>query len=99
MAPIVPHWAEELWHAALGREGSVHSEAWPEFDPEMAKADEIEIAVQVNGKVKARIMVAADAPEDEVRAAGLAAVESAIAGKEVKKAIVVPGRLVNVVAK
>jgi len=65
----------------------------------MAKADEIEIAVQVNGKVKARIMVAADAPEDEVRAAGLAAVESAIAGKEVKKAIVVPGRLVNVVAK
>ena len=99
MAPIAPHWAEELWHAALGHEGSVHSEAWPAFDPEMAKADEVEIAVQVNGKVKARIMVAADAPEDDVRAAGLAAAESAIAGKEVKKAIVVPGRLVNIVAK
>lgn len=99
LAPIAPHWAEELWHAVLGRETSVHSEPWPEFDPELAKADEVELAVQVNGKVKARITVASDAPEEEVRAAGLAAVESAIAGKEVKKAIVVPGRLVNVVAK
>ena len=99
LAPIAPHWAEELWHAALGHTDSVHSQAWPAFDPEMAKADEVEIAVQVNGKVKARIMVAADAAEDDVRAAGLAAVESAIAGKEIKKAIVVPGRLVNIVAK
>ena len=99
MAPIAPHWAEELWHTALGHDGSVHSELWPEFDPALTKSDEIELAVQVNGKVKAHITVAADAPEDEVRAAGLAAIEKALAGKTVKKAIVVPGRLVNVVAK
>ena len=59
----------------------------------------VELAVQVNGKVKARIVVPADAPEDEVRAAGLAAVAADLEGKDVKKAIVVPGRLVNVVAK
>ena len=99
LAPIVPHWAEELWHAACGHDDSVHEQPWPDFDPEKAKAEEVELAVQVNGKVKAKIMVAADAAEDDVRAAALAAVEGAVAGKEIKKAIVVPGRLVNVVAK
>ena len=99
MAPIAPHWAEELWHAVLGREGSVHTQPWPEFDPNQAKADEVELAVQVNGKVKAKIMVAANAAEDDIKAAGLAAVEAALAGKDVKKVVVVPGRLVNVVAK
>ena len=99
MAPIAPHWAEELWSAVLGREGSVHTQLWPEFDPEQAKADEVELAVQVNGKVKAKIIVAADAAEDDVRSAGLAAVEQALAGKDVKKVVVVPGRLVNIVAK
>ena len=83
----------------LGREGSVHTQLWPEFDPEQAKADEVELAVQVNGKVKAKIIVAADAAEDDVRSAGLAAVEQALAGKDVKKVVVVPGRLVNIVAK
>ena len=99
MAPIAPHWAEELWSAVLGREGSVHTQPWPEFDPEQAKADEVELAVQVNGKVKAKITVAADAAEDDVKAAGLAAVEAALAGKDVKKVVLVPGRLVNIVAK
>ena len=99
MAPIAPHWAEELWSAVLGREGSVHAQPWPEFDPEQAKADEVELAVQVNGKVKAKITVAADAAEDDVKAAGLAAVEAALAGKDVKKVVLVPGRLVNIVAK
>ena len=99
MAPIAPHWAEELWHDVLGREGSVHVQPWPEFDPEQAKADEVELAVQVNGKVKAKITVAADALEDDVKAAGLAAAEKALEGKDVKKVVVVPGRLVNIVAK
>ncbi|WP_449315032.1 leucine--tRNA ligase [Rubneribacter sp.] len=99
LAPIAPHWAEELWQGVLGHEDSVHVQPWPEFDPEQAKADEVELAVQVNGKVKARITVAADAAEDDVRAAGLAAVEAALAGKDVKKVVVVPGRLVNIVAK
>ena len=99
MAPIAPHWAEELWHDVLGREGSVHVQPWPEFDPEQAKADEVELAVQVNGKVKAKITVAADAAEDDVKAAGLAAAEKALEGKGVKKVVLVPGRLVNIVAK
>ena len=99
LAPIAPHWAEELWQGVLGHGDSVHVQPWPEFDPEQAKADEVELAVQVNGKVKARITVAADAAEDDVRAAGLAAVEAVLAGKDVKKVVVVPGRLVNIVAK
>ena len=99
LAPVAPHWAEELWHAVLGKDGSVHTQPWPEFDPEQAKADEVELAVQVNGKVKAKIMVAADAAEDDIKAVGLAAVEAALEGKDVKKVVVVPGRLVNIVAK
>ena len=98
MAPIAPHWAEELWHDALGNEGSVHDQPWPEYDPELAKADEVELAVQVNGKVKTKITVAADAEEDTIREAALAAVSNALAGKEPRKVIVVKGRLVNIVA-
>ena len=99
LAPFAPHWAEELWTTVLGHDDSVHTQAWPEFDPAAAKAAEVELAVQVNGKVKAKITVAADAAEDEVRAAALEAVASATEGKDVKKVIVIPGRLVNVVAK
>ena len=98
MAPIAPHWAEELWHEALGGEGSVHDQPWPDFDPEQAKSDEVELAVQVNGKVKTKIVVAADAAEDAIREAALVAVSNALAGKEPRKVIVVKGRLVNIVA-
>jgi len=98
MAPIAPHWAEELWHEALGGEGSVHDQPWPDFDPEQAKSDEVELAVQVNGKVKTKIVVAADAEEDAIREAALVAVSNALAGKEPRKVIVVKGRLVNIVA-
>ncbi len=98
LAPIVPHWGEELFHEALGLEGSVYNEPWPEFDAEEAKSDLVEIAVQVKGKVRARIMVSATASKDELEAAGLEAVRSQIEGKTVRKVIVVPGRLVNVVA-
>ena len=99
LSPICPHWSEELWHTVLGHEGSVHVESWPEFDPEKAKADEVELAVQVNGKVKAKITVAADAAEEDVKAQALEAVSQAIEGKDVKKVVVVKGRLVNIVAK
>ena len=99
MAPIAPHWAEELWHEVLEHEDSVHEQAWPTFDPEQAKADEVELAVQVNGKVKSKISVAVDAPEDEVREAALAAVSRTLEGHDVKKVIVIAGRLVNIVAK
>lgn len=100
LAPIAPHWAEELWQTALGHaDSSVHAQAWPEFDPDQAKANEVELAVQVNGKVKAKIVVAADAPEEDVKAAALEAVKRAIEGKDLKKVVYVAGRLVNIVAK
>ena len=99
LAPMAPHWAEELWQDVLDNETSVHKEAWPEFDPNAAKASEVELAVQVNGKVKAKITVASDAAEDAIRETALEAIADATAGKGIKKVIVIPGRLVNVVAK
>ena len=98
LAPICPHWGEELFHEALGRTTSVYNEPWPTFDPEQAKSDEIEIAVQVKGKVRAHINVPADATKEQLEAAAREAVAQQIAGKTVKKVIVVPGRLVNIVA-
>ena len=99
LAPMAPHWAEELWQDVLDNETSVHKEAWPELDPNAAKASEVELAVQVNGKVKAKITVASDAAEDAIRETALEAIADATAGKDIKKVIVIPGRLVNVVAK
>lgn len=99
LAPMAPHWAEELWQDVLDNETSVHKEAWPEFDPNAAKASEVELAVQVNGKMKAKITVASDAAEDAIRETALEAIADATAGKDIKKVIVIPGRLVNVVAK
>ena len=98
LAPICPHWAEELWHKALDQEGSVYNAAWPEFDAEAAKADEVEIAVQIKGKVRARITVSASASDEEVGALAREAVSEQLAGKEIKKVIVIKGRLVNIVA-
>lgn len=99
LAPIVPHWAEELYHAVLGNEESVHLSAWPTWDPEKAKADEVEIAVQVCGKVRAKVVVSASASDAELQEAAMSAVARDIDGKNIVKVIVVPGRLVNVVAK
>ena len=98
LAPICPHWAEELYHEALGLTGSVYNEPWPTFDADQAKAATVEIAVQVLGKVRGRIDVAADATKVELEAAAREAVADLIAGKTVRKVIVVPGRLVNIVA-
>ena len=99
MAPIAPHWAEELWHTVLEHEDSVHDQPWPEFDPELAKADEVELAVQVNGKVKSKIMVGAEEDEEPIKEKALEAVSRALEGLDVKKVIVIKGRLVNIVAK
>lgn len=99
LAPIAPHWAEELWHKALGNTTFVHEQSWPTFDPEKAKADTVELAVQLNGKIKAKIVVAADAANDAIEAEALSAIAADLNGKDVKKVVVVPGRLVNVVAK
>lgn len=99
LAPICPFACEELWHAALGREGSVYTAPWPEFDAAEAAADEVEVAVQVLGKMRARVMVPAGADAAAMQAAAEAAVAKHIEGKTVVKAICVPGKLVNLVVK
>lgn len=98
LAPIIPHWAEELSHEALGKDTPVYHQPWPEFDPEQAKSNTVEIAVQLKGKVRARIEVAADASEEELTAAATEAIANQLEGKEIRKVIVVKGRLVNIVA-
>jgi leucyl-tRNA synthetase len=98
LAPYAPHLAEELW-SALGHKDTLAYEPWPKFDAELAKADEIEIPVQVNGKLKAKLMVPAETDEKGLEAAALAdaKVKEQIAGKTVKMIKVVPRRLVNIV--
>ncbi|HYH63771.1 MAG TPA: leucine--tRNA ligase [Urbifossiella sp.] len=98
MAPYAPHAAEELWRA-LGRGPTLAYEPWPEFDPALTKADEIEVPVQVNGKLKARLKVPAEVSDAELETTALAdpTVQAAIAGKTVKLVKVVPRKLVNVV--
>jgi leucyl-tRNA synthetase len=98
MAPVTPHVAEELW-ARTGRPYSIHRQSWPEFNPELAKEDLIELAVQINGKTRAKINVPPDIDAETAKAQALAAegIEKYIDGKPPKKVIYVPGRLVNIV--
>ncbi|MEE8337050.1 MAG: class I tRNA ligase family protein, partial [Dehalococcoidia bacterium] len=98
LAPLCPHIAEELWERT-GGEYSVHQQSWPQADAELARSETVEIAVQVNGRVRARVHVAAEADEATVRAAAEseAAVVQFTAGKEVRRVIYVPGRLLNIV--
>ncbi|HLR39373.1 MAG TPA: leucine--tRNA ligase [Jeotgalicoccus sp.] len=99
LSPVVPHIAEELW-SKLGGTDTVTYEAWPTFDEEKTKDDEVEILVQVLGKPKARIMMSADLSKEEVEKQALENedVKKEIEGKTVRKVIVVPGKLVNIVA-
>ena len=99
LAPICPHWSEELWHAQLGQEGSVYNAPWPEFDPELAKADEVEVVVQVCGKVRAHVSVPRGVGRDVLEQAGREAVSKLLEGKTVVKVIAVPDKLVNIVAR
>jgi leucyl-tRNA synthetase len=99
VAPFAPHIAEELW-SRLGHAQSLAYEPWPAYDEALAKDDEVEIAVQILGKVKTRITAPADADERALEEAALAddKVQALLAGKTVRKVIVVKGRLVNIVA-
>ena len=97
LAPIAPHFCEELWQTVLDRSGSVHHERWPGFDAELAVADRIEYAVQINGRVRAHIMLDADISEEEAGEAALQAVAEQLAGREVQKLVVVGGKLVSIV--
>jgi len=98
LSPTVPHVCHELWHA-LGHESAPVNEAWPAFDASALDQDMVEIVVQVNGKLRGRISVAADADSDAISETALADenVKRFIADKTIRKTIVVPGRLVNVV--
>ena len=100
LAPFAPHFAEEQW-SLLTNKYSVFTEAWPEFDAKALVKDEVEIAIQINGKIKARINVASDLNEEGIKSAALAdeAVLAATEGKTIVKVIVIKGRLVNIVVK
>ncbi|MCE5204097.1 MAG: leucine--tRNA ligase [Actinomycetia bacterium] len=101
IAPYAPHMAEELWREVLGHRASVHREPWPSWDPALAQAEEVEYAVQVNGKVRGRVSVPADADSATVEAAARAdeRVAEHLAGREVTKVVIVPGKLVSFVVR
>ena len=100
LAPFAPYLAHELWEM-LGETSDLLRAPWPKYDPALAKEEEIEIVLQVNGKIRSRIVVSVDATEDQLSELAQAdeKVRSDLAGKTVVKVIVAPGRLVNVVAK
>ena len=99
LAPMAPHLAEELWQI-LGHAQTLAYEPWPGYDPALLKDEEIEIPVQVNGKLRARIVVPADADGPRIEAAARedSRIAALLEGKTIRKAIVVPGKLVNFVA-
>ncbi len=98
LAPFAPHMCEELWQL-LGHENTLSYEPWPQFDPELIKEKQLELAVQVKGKVRDRIVVSADADEQAIREKALTSekVQASMGGKEPKKIIVIKNRLVNIV--
>lgn len=101
LSPIVPHITEELWRGAVDAETSVHTQSWPECDEEALKVDNVEIVLQVNGKVRGRLTVPAAATKEELEKIAMADanVKAHIGDAVVRKVICVPGRLVNIVAK
>ncbi|MCY0900331.1 MAG: leucine--tRNA ligase [Firmicutes bacterium] len=98
LAPMAPHLAEELWHQ-LGHNTSVHEAPWPQYNPADLVEEEVEVAIQVNGKVRARMRVSAAAPQEQLERQALShpGLAPYLRGHEVQKVIVIPGRLINVV--
>jgi leucyl-tRNA synthetase len=98
LSPFTPHMAEELWEM-LGHTGGIVAAGWPEFDEAVAKAEEIVVPVQVNGKLRARLTVPADTADDRLRELALAepAVQRHLEGKTVRKVVVAGGRLISIV--
>jgi leucyl-tRNA synthetase len=99
LAPLAPHMAEELWRL-LGHRRSLAYESWPAYDADLLIEATIELPVQVNGKLRSRIVVPADADDEQVQQIGLAdeKVKTAIQGLTVRKMIVIKGRMLNIVA-
>ncbi|WP_434305272.1 leucine--tRNA ligase [Clostridium botulinum] len=100
LAPFAPHFAEEQWEL-IGINSSVFNEKWPKFDPKALIKDEVEIAVQVNGKIRAKINISTSSSEEEIKESALnnEDIKNSIGDKEIKKVIVIKNRLVNIVAK
>ncbi|MDY5964285.1 MAG: leucine--tRNA ligase, partial [Peptostreptococcus porci] len=100
IAPFTPHLGEELW-TMIGKEGSVFDISWPKYDESAIQLDEIEIVVQVNGKVRSKIMVPVEITEDEMKASALSddRVKEFIEGKSIIKVVSIPSKLVNIVVK
>ncbi|HUO50731.1 MAG TPA: class I tRNA ligase family protein [Candidatus Paceibacterota bacterium] len=96
LAPFAPHIAEELWHE-IGREGSIHQETWPSFDEKMLQDTEVTIAIQIDGKARGEVKVAANASKEELEKAAREVVASRLEGVEIVRTVVVPNRLVNFV--
>ena len=99
LTPIVPHITHELW-SALGKDSDIDSDSWPSHDEAALVQDEVVIVVQVNGKLRDKMSLAADADQEATKAQALASenVQRFIEGKTIRKVIVVPGKLVNIVA-
>jgi len=100
LAPMAPYLAHELWEMT-GEKSNLLKAPWPKYDPALAAEDEIEIPVQVNGKLRGLVVLPAGANEDQIKQAALAdeKVRATIAGKQVVKVIVVPRKLVNIVIR
>lgn len=100
LSPICPHITEELWQIITGSNQSIAYESWPAYDEAKLVDDEVEIVIQINGKVKAKLMVPADANKDALEQIAMedSQVKEQIDGKQVRKVIAVPGKLVNIVA-
>jgi leucyl-tRNA synthetase len=100
LAPFAPYLSQEIW-SELGNDGPLFKQAWPEFDTELAREEEAEVVIQVNGKVRGRILVAFGTPKDTLEREALAddKVKGYIDGKQVVKVITVPDKLVNIVVK
>ena len=100
ISPFAPHMAEELWQM-LDHVDGLAKVAWPSFDPAVAKADEVVVPVQINGKIRARLTVRADASDDELRELVLAdgVVKNHTAGKTIRKVVVAKGPLVSLVVQ
>ncbi|MEW6097170.1 MAG: leucine--tRNA ligase [bacterium] len=96
LSPMAPHLAEELWQV-LGKKSSIFDNPWPRYDKEAIKEEEIIIPIQVNGKLRGRILTPVDCKEDEIKNLALKEVEDKIRDKQVKKVILVPKKLVNIV--
>ena len=98
LAPFVPHFAEELW-SEIGHEGTLEAAGWPGYDAEAAVDEEVTVVIQVNGKLRSKLMVAPDIQEEAAKSAALAdeKVQPFLEGKSVKKVVYVPGKLVNIV--